>query len=219
MAKINRYFNKTNQKQEKDKLGKFVKSKKNVKTIDNKKEEANPFLRPQNNQILKPLKIQKALLQKYDKGHGVEGQGLKTKFHQKLWDERDKRIKNAIKQTARTENLLNEQSGFIELNGNEESDCITQSEIIANVDISAATKHFQLNLNEFGSYRHRYAGNGRYLLLGGKKGHIAAIDWVTKGLKCEINVMEEIADVSWLHQETLFAVAQKSYVHIYDNKV
>lgn len=217
MAKTNRYFNKTDQKEE-GKPGKLVKSKENAKKV-NKKEKTKLVLRTERKHILKPLKIPKTLLKKYEKGPGVEHQGLKTKFHQKLWNEQDRRIKKAIKQTARTEVLLNEQTGFIEFDGNEEPASITQSEIVSNVDISAATKHFQLNLNEFGPYRHSYTGNGRYLLLGGKKGHIAAIDWITKGLQCEINVMEEIADVSWLHQETLFAVAQKSYVHIYDNKV
>lgn len=217
MAKTERYFLKAanaegKQDDKAKEKGKFVRVKNENKPQSKIKREK--FRKPTTH--LKNAKIKKIALEKFDKGPSVKSTGLKTKYHHKLWQLRDKQIELASRQSARTEVLLNEQEGYIDA---EDVDDLSQSEICANVDITSATKHFSLNLNQFGPYRMKYSENGKHLLLGGRKGHVASIDWITKNLGCEMNVMEEVANVSWLHNENMFAVAQKSYVHIYDNKV
>lgn len=150
-------------------------------------------------------------------GGKSSGEGIKTSHFKEKFQRKEVYYDFANEQAARAELLLNEEEGFIEPEDGVSTAEYTQREIIDNVDITAASKHFQLNL-EFGPYRMRYTKNGRHLLLGGRKGHVAAFDWVTKKIHCEFNVMEEITDVAWLHVETMFAVAQKNWVHFYDNQ-
>lgn len=72
---------------------------------------------------------------------------------------------------------------------------LQQYDVKKMVDLASAAKGFHLTLKEYGPYKLSYTTNGRYLLLGGKKGHIAAFDWVTKNLMCEMGVNESVHDV------------------------
>ena len=76
---------------------------------------------------------------------------------------------------------------------------------------------FDLKLHPLGPYTLNYTRNGKYLLIGGKKGHLATFDWKNARLTCELQLNETIRAVQWLHNETMFAVAQKKYTYIYDN--
>lgn len=93
---------------------------------------------------------------------------------------------------------------------------VKQVDIAKEVDLVTSGKIFSLSLPKFGPYCHAYSRNGRYLLLGGAKGHVALIDWQKNELKCELNLGENVRDVCFLHNETMFAVAQKKNVYIYD---
>ena len=123
----------------------------------------------------------------------------------------------AAVRAAKSEILQPHEAGFVEAEGMEKTFKFTQDQIKANVDKASARKIFDLSL-EYGPYRMRYSRNGRHLLLGGQKGHLALMEWASGKLKTELYVNESTRDVSFLHNETLFAVAQKKYVFIYDNK-
>lgn len=120
---------------------------------------------------------------------------------------------------------LGEESGIIETEGTlERTARVTQRDIRDSIAVEAARKSFTLDLSGgkknagMGPYRSDYSYNGRHLLLGGRKGHLAAIDWQTGKLLCEVNVNETVRDVTWLHNQSFFAAAQKKYTYIYDQQ-
>ena len=92
-----------------------------------------------------------------------------------------------------------------------------QEQIRKAVDEVSASKCFDLNLAELGPYKTSYSRHGKHLLLGGRRGHVAAFDWNSKALKCEINVMESVHDIQWIN-DNLFGVAQKKWTYVYDTQ-
>lgn len=116
-----------------------------------------------------------------------------------------------------------EDAGMIEVDDElERTARVTQAQIQSEVGVETARKGFDLNLGgsrgvpSLGPYRCDYTRNGRHLLLGGRKGHLAAFDWQSGKLSCEIQVRETVRDVCWLHDHSFFAAAQKKYCYIYD---
>jgi len=130
----------------------------------------------------------------------------------------EKAAKEAEARAARAEILLPSEAGFLEAEGMEQTHKFKQQDIKQAVDVGSAKKVFNLRLDELGPYSSRYSRNGRFLLLGGKRGHLALADWMSGTVKCEVQVKETVRDISFLHNETMFAAAQKKYVYIYDNQ-
>ncbi|XP_058822712.1 WD repeat-containing protein 46 [Topomyia yanbarensis] len=190
-----------------------------VKTIKVNDQIAHRFgpKRGKQNKKLREIPVDPEALKRHSRGDGLSLGGIKSKFQKIRQKRKEINIEFAAEQAARAEVLLNEDEGYLEVDDDETTTEVTQAEIVDNVDITTAAKHFNLQL-EFGPYRMRYTKNGSYLLLGGKKGHVAAFNWVRKSLLCEMNVMESVHDVAWLMNQTMFAVAQKNWVHVYDSK-
>jgi len=51
--------------------------------------------------------------------------------------------------------------------------------------VQNANDIFNLTLNEFGPYNVDVTRNGKFLLLAGRKGHLAMLEWKNKNLVCE----------------------------------
>ncbi|PIK54086.1 putative WD repeat-containing protein 46 isoform X2 [Apostichopus japonicus] len=193
-------------------------------TDDRRKRSKDPFEGP--------AKVSPQKMKKYSRGErmgrNLEGRTAQHRFNLKRSEQR---YELAAKQAARAELLLPEDAGqvlripisnlkqhsFLEVGEGSDTYDVRQSEITESVDIGSAAKRFELTLNQFGPYRMDYTRNGRFLALAGKMGHLTAFDWVSKQLLFEINVMETITDVQWLHVETMMAVAQKKWLYMYDN--
>jgi U3 small nucleolar RNA-associated protein 7 len=91
----------------------------------------------------------------------------------------------------------------------------TQQAIAEHLDEATLRKMFSLDL-QFGPYAVNYSRNGKSLLLGGKMGHLTILDWQSARLRCEVQVKERVRDVCFLHNDTMFAAAQRRSVYIYD---
>uniref|UniRef100_A0AAQ5ZGB3 WD repeat-containing protein 46 n=1 Tax=Amphiprion ocellaris TaxID=80972 RepID=A0AAQ5ZGB3_AMPOC len=164
-----------------------------------------------------PAPIPKERVQKFkrkDKAKKPRHQHFKLRDMMKRSDEASEMSQ---KQAARFDLLLPEDAGFLEGDEDEDTCTISQEDIAEAVDITSGAKYFNLKLSQFGPYRVDYSKTGRHLLLGGRRGHVACIDWQSKHLMCEINVMESVNDVKWLHSEAMYAVAQKKWLYIYDS--
>lgn len=155
---------------------------------------------------------------KYKRSGHLTIKGIKTRVQRKKIQAGVKKVRQSVLQAARAELLLPEDVGYLQADDGEETFQLLQQDIADAVDITSCTKYFDLNLPQFGPYSINYSRESRHLLLGGGRGHVAALDWVTKRLLCETNVMESVHAVQWLHMPTMFAVAQKSWTYIYDSQ-
>ncbi|KAJ1881501.1 putative U3 small nucleolar RNA-associated protein 7 [Coemansia sp. RSA 1722] len=142
---------------------------------------------------------------------------VRSKKHAAEMGHQQRRHQEAAIAAARSEMLLTEEAGFLEAEGMERTYKFTQKQIAENIDISSSSKIFDLRLEEFGPYTMDYSSNGRHLLVGGRRGHLATMDWRNGRLGCELHVRETVRDVTWLHNQSLFAVAQKKHAYIYDH--
>ncbi|XP_064395157.1 uncharacterized protein LOC135342363 [Halichondria panicea] len=141
---------------------------------------------------------------------------IKDKKLRRFIKESDGQHKRAAKKAARSELLLQEEPGYLEAEQMERTYRFKQEDIAAAVPLASSVQYFDLKLDTFGPYSINYSRNGSHLLLGGQKGHLATVGWKEKKLGAEFHVRETVRDVQFLHNEMMYAVAQKRHVYVYD---
>ncbi len=156
------------------------------------------------------------IAKKYMKGRPGKMK-MKDKKLKREMEYEERLMKQAALDASKAEILNTEGTGFIEAEGMERTYKFKQSDIKDAVDYQTSLKIHDLKLPTFGPYSLDYTRNGRHLLLGGKKGHIAMIDTLRYNVVAEFNVKQTVRDVHFLHNYNMFAVAQKKYLYIYDN--
>ena len=164
-------------------------------------------------------KIEKERLKRYDRGErnsskGVGKHGLKLKVHRG-----EKKINQATQRAAQSEVLLPTTAGYLETESwKERTRSITQEQIAKQVNEQTRRKAYDMRLENYGPYRAQYSTNGRHLLLGGGKGHLAIVDWENATITHQLHVRETVRDATFLRDQTMFAVAQHKNLYIYDGQ-
>ncbi|BFZ59069.1 putative U3 small nucleolar RNA-associated protein 7 [Saitoella coloradoensis] len=156
------------------------------------------------------------VMNKYERGDRLKVKGIKDKKLRSNMKKVEHSFHDAAYKAADSELLLQEEEGVLEAEGMERTYKFRQDQLRQEVDVATAQKSFDLKLPAFGPYAIDYTRNGRHLLIGGRKGHVASFDWREGKLHSEIQLNETVRDVKWLHNESMYAVAQKKHVFIYD---
>ena len=153
----------------------------------------------------------------YGRGKAISVNRVKDKKLKSTLKSLEHKYKDATFKARDAEILYENKAGLLEPEHELEKTWRTRQDTIrAEVPVQTAKKGFDLKLQELGPYTVDYTRNGRELLLAGKKGHIATMDWRSGKLGCEIQLGETVKDAKWLHNNQFFATAQRECVYIYD---
>lgn len=155
----------------------------------------------------------------YGRGSRVNVKAVKDKKLRSNLKSLEHKYKEATVKAKDAEILLENTSGFLEPEHElERTYRVRQEEILDEVSTESAKKRFELKLDQLGPYVFEYSRTGRELLLAGRRGHVATMDWREGKLGCELQLGETVRDARWLHNNQFFAVSQKKHVYIYDRQ-
>ena len=129
----------------------------------------------------------------YGRGKKIRIQSIKDKKLRGNLKRLEQKYEDATLKARDAEILLENEPGFLEPEHELEKTYKTrQEDIKREVAVETAKKGFELKLEGLGPYLADYTRNGRGLLLAGRKGHVAAMDWRSGELGCELQLQETV---------------------------
>lgn len=154
----------------------------------------------------------------YGRGKEISINRVKDKKLRSNLKSLENKYKDATLKARDVEILHENAPGLLEAeNELEKTYRVRQEDIRNDVDVRTAKKGFELKLEGMGPYVVDYTRNGREILIAGRKGHVATMDWRDGKLGCELQLGETVRDAKWLHNNQSFAVAERSSgIAIYD---
>lgn len=154
----------------------------------------------------------------YGRGKKINTKNIKDKKLRTNLKRLENKYQDATVKAKDAEILLENTAGYLEAETElERTYKVRQDDLTEDLSVETASKRFDLKLDALGPYIFDYSRNGRELLLAGRKGHVASMDWREGKLGFERQLGETIRDIKWLHNNQYFAAAQKKYVYIYDS--
>ncbi|XP_028757745.1 probable U3 small nucleolar RNA-associated protein 7 [Neltuma alba] len=156
-------------------------------------------------------------IKKYLRGEGANLEVLTDKKLKGQLSVREELYSKSAKVAAKADKwLVPSEGGYLEAEGIEKTWRIKQEAIAKEVDILSSRNQYDIILPELGPYTLQFTSSGRYMAVGGRKGHLGIVDLMNTSLIKEFQVRETVRDVTFLHNELFFAAAQKKYLYIYD---
>lgn len=163
----------------------------------------------------KPLDPEVAALKKretsahqtYGRGRKIASKSIKDKKLRSNLRSLESKYKDATLKAQDAEILLEHEFGFLKPeNGLERTYKVRQIELKESVAVETAKKGFELKLEGLGPYVCDYTRNGKGLLLAGRKGHVATMDWRDGRLGSELQLGETVRCAKWLHNDQLWVL-------------
>ncbi|KAL9318115.1 hypothetical protein ACSQ67_014632 [Phaseolus vulgaris] len=165
-------------------------------------------------------------MKKYLRGESANLEALKDKKLKGQLAAKEQLYGKSAQAAAKAEKwLMPSEGGYLEAEGLEKTWRIKQETIAHEVDISGSRKQYDIILPELGPYTLDFTSSGRYMAVGGRKGHIGIVDMINLSLIRELQVRETVRDVVFLHNELFLLLHRKGnfssfiwYPYIYNRE-